>query len=107
MLDRDNYHPGLEFDGALGTYYTWNVADGVNVSPLAQVIEGVRMSDTGKASANPVASGFERVLVSLGVEVDVDPFMFYVDVEAPVYIHTTGDQLVAPILVKAVVSWRF
>lgn len=107
VICRDHYYPGLEFDASIGAYYTFTVAEEVKISPLAQILESVRMSDTGMASSNPVASGFERVLLSVGVGLDVYAFSFYADVEAPVYMHTTGNQLVAPVLAKVVVGYKF
>jgi hypothetical protein len=77
------------------------------VSPVGQVIISERTSDGGGASAHPVASGFQRVLLSPGIEVDVHPLKFYADAEIPVYQHFTGNQLAAPFLIKATVSYEF
>jgi hypothetical protein len=54
-----------------------------------------------------VQSGYERVLLSPGIEFDLHPVMVYADVEIPVYIHTTGDQLIAGTLFKMIVSYHF
>jgi hypothetical protein len=52
-------------------------------------------------------TGYQRVLVAPGLEIDVHPVRIYADVGLPVYTHVTGDQLVAPALVKIVVSYMF
>ena len=75
--------------------------------PLGQVIASARREDSGSAAANPVASGYQRVLLSPGVEFHLHPFMFYADVELPVYQNTNGDQLIGSFLVKGSISYRF
>ncbi|MBV9618811.1 MAG: hypothetical protein JO201_06325, partial [Verrucomicrobia bacterium] len=52
-------------------------------------------------------SGFQRVLLSPGVEVDVHPLKFYADVEVPVYQNFTGNQIAAPVLIKATIAYEF
>jgi len=54
-----------------------------------------------------VASGYQRVLLSPGVEFDLHPFMIYADVELPVYQNTNDNQLIGSFLVKCIVSYRF
>jgi hypothetical protein len=107
VLTQQHYRPGLELDSAVGTYYAgWRVR-GVAISPVAQVIISERTSDGGGASAHPVASGFQRVLLSPGVEVDIHKLKFYADVEVPVYQNFTGNQIAAPLAVKATVAYEF
>ena len=70
---------------------------------MAQVIFSERMKDQGAYAAggalddpeDGVASGYQRLLLSPGVEFHLHPFSLYVDMELPVYEHTTGDQLIA------------
>jgi hypothetical protein len=102
-----SYRPGAEFDSALGVYYTGLKFGNVMVTPLAQVLASIRRQDSGSAAADPVGSGYQRILLSPGVEVDVHPFMFYADVELPVYQNVNGDQLVGSFLIKGSVSYRF
>ena len=66
-----------------------------------------RTTDTGANAANPPASGFQRVLLSPGLEIDIDKVTLYVDAAFPVYMNVTGNQLVAPALYKAVLAYRF
>jgi hypothetical protein len=107
VLTQEHYRPGLELDSAIGIYYTGWTVGGVKISPVAQVIISERTSDGGGASAHPVGSGFQRVLLSPGVEVDVHRLKFYADVEVPVYQNFTGNQLAAPLLVKATIAYEF
>ncbi|MGH8092584.1 MAG: hypothetical protein ACREIF_03825 [Chthoniobacterales bacterium] len=107
VLTQDHYRPGLSLDSAIGMYYGgWHVG-GVKISPVAQVIISERTSDGGAAASRPVASGFQRVLLSPGLEVDVHPVKFYADAEVPVYQNFVGNQVAAPVLIKATVSYEF
>jgi hypothetical protein len=101
------YRPGAELDSALGVYYTGLKLGSVGITPLAQILCSVRRQDSGSAAADPVGSGYQRVLLSPGVEIDVHPFMFYADIELPVYQNVNGDQLVGSFLIKGSVSYRF
>jgi hypothetical protein len=102
-----SYRPGAEVDGAIGAYYTALKIGNVGITPIAQVIASLRRQDSGSAAADPVASGYQRILLSPGVEFDFHPFMFYADVELPVYQNTNGDQLIGSFLVKGSISYRF
>ncbi len=107
VLTQEHYRPGLELDSAAGVYYAgWHIGP-VAISPLAQVIVSERTSDGGGAAAHPVASGFQRVLLSPGFEVDIHKLKFYADAEIPVYQNFTGNQIAAPVLIKASVAYEF
>lgn len=106
-LTRNDYRPGIELDAAAGIYYSgWRLGN-VKISPVAQIIGSERTSDTGFAASNPVTSGYQRILLSPGIELHLHPMMLYADVELPVYEHVTGNQVVAPALFKVVVSFQF
>jgi hypothetical protein len=115
VMFRDEYRPGLELDGGAGVYYTGLSYAGVTIAPLAQVLGSYRMSDSGAnasggANDDPAGgpdSGYERVLLSPGIEFDKHPWSLYADVEFPVYQRMTGNQLVAPALFKVVLSFMF
>jgi hypothetical protein len=107
VLIQDAYRPGDEVDGALGIYFNGLTLGRVGITPIAQIIAAARAEDTGANSANPVASGYERVLLSPGIEINLHPIMVYADVELPVYERFTGEQLAASYLVKMVVSYKF
>jgi hypothetical protein len=101
------YRNGAEFDASLGAYYTALHVRDVAITPIVQVIASIRRQDSGSAAANPVGSGYQRVLLSPGFEVDLHPFMVYADVELPVYQNTNGNQLIGSFLTKMTISYRF
>ena len=80
-----------------------------------------RQRDSG-AAADPLNSGFDRLMFSPGIEftkvldeVNKRVFKFYIDVEIPIYYRTNAaindsgsqGQLIAPYLIKAVASYNF
>lgn len=107
VLTQEHYRPGLELDSAVGLYYAgWSVGR-VKISPVGQVKISERKSDGGGAAAHPIGSGFQRVILSPGVEVNVHRLKFYADVEVPVFQNFTGNQLAAPLAVKATMAYEF
>jgi hypothetical protein len=105
-LKMGGYRPGMEFDGAGGLYYDgWSLGR-VQISPVLQIIGSWRGRDNG-SGADPEDSGYQRVLLSPGIEFDAHPVRFYVDAELPAYVNVTGNQLVAPVLLKASISYMF
>ena len=107
VFTHGDYRPGTELDTALGVNYNSFMIGDTMITPVAQVIASERTRDSGSASASPAASGFQRVMLSPGVEVDIDPVMLYADVEVPVYDHVRGNQLVAPVLFKMIAGYSF
>jgi hypothetical protein len=115
VLTRDNYRPGIELDTAAGIYYSGLSLGKVKITPLAQVIASERTSDTGAYAsghslddpAGGIDSGYQRIMLSPGIEFDMHPISFYADVEVPVFLDFRGNQLVAPWLVKASLSYHF
>jgi len=107
MLIQDQYRPGVELDTAAGIDYKGLSIGNVRISPIAQVIFSERTSDSGANSANPVASGYQRILLSPGVEIHLHPVKLYADAEFPVFQNFTGNQLAAPFMIKASPSWMF
>jgi hypothetical protein len=116
------YIPGYQIDGAAGIVYNnlYHVLGLDKITPLAQVIVSQRSRDEG-TGADPYNSGFDRVMLSPGVEFTkvVDEannrvVKLYADVEFPVYYRAnaannagTEGQLVAPVLLKVVASYNF
>jgi hypothetical protein len=107
VVSRNNYTPGFEIDAAAGLYYKGWLFHHVKITPVAQVIGSERASDTGAEASNPVASGYQRILLSPGIEFDIHPVMVYADVEFPVFEDFRGNQLTAPQLFKLIVSYSF
>ena len=107
MLAQDDYRPGVEFDSDAGIDFTGISFGRVHVSPVAQAIFSTKTSDTGANASNPVASGYDRLLLSPGLEFHIHPVKIYADVELPVWQNFTGNQLAASVLYKLSVSFHF
>ena len=78
----------------------------MRIAPLAQVIFSERTGDSGP-NADPGDSGYQRIMLSPGVEFHIHPVKIYADAEFPVYQNFTGNQLAAPVMFKLSVSWMF
>lgn len=107
VLTQEDYRPGTELDAAAGVYYNGWMVGNLMISPVGQVIASERTRDSGGNSASPVASGYQRVLLSPGVELDYSAVSAYVDVEVPVWQRFRGDQLTAPWLLKFIAAYHF
>ncbi|HWD19158.1 MAG TPA: hypothetical protein VHB20_07750 [Verrucomicrobiae bacterium] len=115
VVTQDQYRPGLEFNTALGLYYSkWHLGR-LKISPLAQLIGSFRATDTGanasggSNSDDPgnIGSGYQRLSVSPGIELDFHPWRVYADVEIPIYQQMNGNQLVSDELFKFSFSYSF
>ena len=106
FLTRAQYRPGSEIDAAAGVYYNGWTLGNVKIAPLAQVINSYRLQDRGQAS-NHDNSGYERVLLSPGVEADIASVKLYAEIELPFYQRVKGNQLNAPELFKVNISRNF
>ena len=113
-LTQADYRPGFELDAAAGIDYTGFSLGRLQIIPLAQVIASERTRDLGNDAAggandgnNGINSGYTRVLLSPGIEFHLHPVKIYADVEVPVFVHVTGNQLVAPVLFKISLSYMF
>jgi hypothetical protein len=107
MFSQGGYSPGFEVDAVAGIYYNGWSAGNTMIKPIAQITYSHRASDSGVHASNPVASGYDRILLSPGIEIDHKRFSFNARVGIPVYQRVTGNQLVASALVSASVSYKF
>ncbi len=115
VLIQAEYRPGVELDTAAGIDYKGFSLGRVKISPLAQIIFSERTSDSGANAAGGanddpaggVSSGYQRILLSPGVEFHIHPVKIYADAEFPVYQNFTGNQLAAPVLFKVSLSFMF
>ena len=107
VLIQNQYRPGAEADLALGVHYNgWSFGE-MKITPVAQIITSFRGRDSGANAAPVLASGYERLLLSPGIEIDYKQFSAYADVEIPVLQNVNGNQLTAPVLVKFIVAYNF
>ncbi len=118
------YKPGYQVDGTIGIVYNngYHILGFDKVAPLLQLIGSHRVRDGGDA-ADPLNSGFDRVMISPGVEftkvvdeINKKVVKFYFDVEVPIYDRTNAafnpdngneGQLIAPVMYKLVASYNF
>jgi hypothetical protein len=99
------YRPGPEFNAAAGvSYNNIQFGDGFHIAPILELIVSDRGRD-GEANGDPVDSGYSRLLIAPGVELDHGDWKLYADVEIPVYDHVNGDQLAAPAALKFIASY--
>jgi len=106
FLTHGGYLPGTENDAAAGIYYNGFFLAGVKFTPVGEILNSYRSKDRGMA-ANTPNSGYDRVLLSPGIELDYKRMMVYFDVGFPVYQYMNGDQLIASELYKVTVSYMF
>ena len=116
------YFPAGQIDAAAGIVYNnlYHVLGVDKITPLGQVIVSHRNADSG-TGADPFNSGFDRVMLSPGLEFTkvVDEannrvVKLYADVEVPIYYRAnaannagTEGQLLAPYQIKVVASYNF
>jgi hypothetical protein len=114
---REGYRPGNETDAAAGLLYDGiQLGNSNTLTALLQVIGADRLHDSG-VNADPPNSGYQRVLLSPGLEADLGKWKFYGDAEFRIYHYAnaapsvafegTQGQLVAPVLVKLIVGYSF
>jgi hypothetical protein len=107
FITQDHYRPGDEWDAATGVYYNGiDMGKGGKLAPLLQLIGSYRNHDIGMRS-NSSDSGYSRLLISPGMEYDVNAVRLYGDVEFPIYQSVNGNQLTAPVLFKFIVGYSF
>ena len=105
-LIQSDYRPGVELDTAAGLDYKGLALGRLKVIPLAQVIFSERTSDSG-AAAMAADTGYQRLLLSPGLEFQIHPVKINADVGFPVFQNVTGNQLVAPVLFKVSLGFMF
>lgn len=107
-LVQAGYRPGVEFDSAAGLNYQGISVGRARIAPVGQLIFSYRTHDDG-SQADPENTGYQRLMISPGIEVDIHPMAIYADIEVPLMQHFRGDQgqLAAAVLYKLSVSWMF
>jgi hypothetical protein len=115
VLTQDQYRPGIEINLATGIYYKGWMFHSVQITPMAQIIASERTSDSGNYAAGGIyddpgagmGSGYQRVLLSPGVEFDYHQVSVYADVEVPVFQDVVQNQLVSPWMLKVNLTYHF
>ncbi len=104
IATQHHYTPGSELNGAAGvSYQGWTVGT-AQISPVFQFIASYRGRDGGVG--DPANTGYARLLVAPGLKADFGTWTLYADVEHPVLQSVNGNQLIAPVALKFVASYR-
>jgi hypothetical protein len=117
VATQEDYRPGNEADGAVGVTYDLDTVGPLDdVTPLLQLIGSWRLHDT-QANADPLNSGYKRLLIAPGIQMRIRKFRIYADVEKPIYQYTnaassvaiegTSGQLTASTLYKVQLAYDF
>jgi len=117
VAERDSYRPGNESDTAIGVTYDLGAhGPATRIAPMLQLLNSYRDHDSG-GEADYLNSGYERVLLAPGVEIQFNHIRIYADVAVPIYQHTnaaanpsiegTAGQLTAPALFKLQTAYDF
>lgn len=100
------YHPGTEGSLVVGGYYSqWSI-NRIKVAPVVQAVGTIRGKDTG-TDADVDNSGYDRVLLTPGLEFSTGRWRLYGDVGFPVYQWVRGNQVVASEYYKVNISRSF
>lgn len=107
VASRGGYRPGDELNAVAGVSYdAVAVGQTVEIAPTLQLIASLRSHDSGPA-ANPTDSGYSRLLISPGVDVNVQNWTLHAEVDLPVYQNIIGNQLIARELIKTTILYNF
>jgi hypothetical protein len=107
VMHKDSYRPGAELNGVFGVYHSgWRFGNSWRIAPLLQLAGSNRGHDGGPLG-NPQDSGYSRVFLSPGVQLDAGKVRLYADVSRALYTNASGNQLVASTLFKMSVSMHF
>lgn len=107
IADQGGYRPGNELNGVGGVSYdAGSLGNDIEISPTLQLIASTRTHDAGPAS-NPSNSGYSRVLLSPGVDVNAGRWTLHAEIDFPIYQTVIGNQLTAPQFVKTNIAYSF
>jgi hypothetical protein len=107
VAHKSDYRPGAAVDALFGIYYEgWRFGPKLHLAPILQVVGDWHGHDSG-ALAYPQDTGYTRVFLTPGIELDLGRTRLYADVSHAVYTNVSGNQLVARNLFKVSVSVQF
>jgi len=117
VMTRNSYRPGNEIDAAIGLTYDLGPWGRVTRdAPTLTLLGSQRNHDTG-SEADPLNSGYIRLLIAPGIDLHFGRLKFYADAEFPIYQHTnaassvaiegTSGQLVASVIYRFQIGYDF
>ena len=106
MLISGDYRPGSELNAVIGMHYHgWTVGE-YTLSPVLQATSTSRWMDSG-LNADSDNSGYQRLLVSPGLEINMGDWCAYTILGFPIIDHVNGAQLIAPNYFKLSIGRSF
>ena len=106
LVTRGDYRPGSEVNFATGVYHKGWYIGHVKITPVMQFNGTQHFRDSGLESHRE-DSGYTQLLAAPGIEFNFGSTKLYTDISTPVYQYIYGNQLVAPVTVKTVLSFNF
>ena len=99
--------PGRELNAKAGVYYEgWALSPTVKIAPVLQLSASYRDHDGGPLGLRG-DSGYVRILVTPGVELDTRHVSAFLDVGLPAHTDVSGNQLVSSQFWRFNLSYRF
>jgi len=106
IAHKNTFRPGDEIDAVLGAQYTgWSLGSFATVAPILQ-LKGVYRDHDGGRNGDEDNSGYTRLLIVPGLQLETHKVRVFFDVGVPLHTDTTGNQLVAPLLWKLNVGYH-
>ncbi len=108
VASQGGYTPGREADASAGvTWSAWRLNGGhLVIAPVLQLVGSVRARDSGP-EADPDNTGYRRLIAAPGVQFITGKWRLYGDAEIPFAQSFNGDQLVATVFFKLILSRAF
>jgi hypothetical protein len=104
---KSNYRPGSEVVAAAGAYYEgWQLSANLKIAPVLQLSATYRAHDGGP-DGHPADTGYTRLMLAPGMQVDVARVSVFVDVGLPVHTNVSGNQLVSSQFWRMNLSYHF
>ena len=106
VAHKNTYRPGDEVDAVMGAEYKgWSLGSFGTLAAIVQ-LKGVYRDHDGGRNGDEDNSGYTRLLISPGLQLDVHKVSLFFDIGVPLHTDTTGNQLVAPLLWKLNVGYH-
>jgi len=107
VSNRAIYRPGSEIVTTTGVYYEgWQLSPNAKIAPVLQLNATYRGHDGG-LEGRPQDSGYTRLMVAPGMQMDVGRVSMFIDVGLPMRTNVSGDQLVSSHFWRVNLSYHF
>lgn len=103
------YHPGQEISGSLGVVKSFSGFSQIKkISPIFQIIGTKKQQDSGYADpSHNQNSGYVFGYFASGIELSLENFKIYADIQLPFYRSVNETQIVPQNLYKLILSYNF